>query len=414
MSVIDDFLLRYQREYDYYFNAAREVHQACENGLSQAAVRGIVTFRAKRPDRLRAKLLLRQEKKAMQYSSVESIYEDIRDLAGVRIALYFPNHRDEVEKFIRGTFNVTHAKEHPDTGAQRPNTRFSGYSAMHFFVHLKPDQAGQITSYAGAQVEIQVASVLMHAWSEVEHDLVYKPLSGTVSPQELQIIDGLNGLVQVGEVSLALLSEAVRNRTSQLGRRFGNHWELGAFLYGTVTPARAEGLATQQSIGPVERLFTFLQRIDQNTVDAIQAHTRATGKDDERTVVQRIIDGVLAEKPGLWRIYFELPPPTDSTGDHTSVHPLQEFILAWAALGQAVAATVQSSESISQPTAAALNKLRLTPEDRDDLDKLMLFRRTLFETAHFDALTLASLVQRVKEITMRIVPPRSIQATSAA
>jgi ppGpp synthetase/RelA/SpoT-type nucleotidyltranferase len=25
-------------------------------------------------------------------------------------------------------------------------------------------------------VEIQVASVLMHAWAEVEHDLVYKPV----------------------------------------------------------------------------------------------------------------------------------------------------------------------------------------------------------------------------------------------
>ena len=32
--------------------------------------------------------------------------------------------------------------------------------------------------YAAARIEIQVASVLMHAWSEVEHDLVYKPLSG--------------------------------------------------------------------------------------------------------------------------------------------------------------------------------------------------------------------------------------------
>ena len=29
--------------------------------------------------------------------------------------------------------------------------------------------------YAEARVEIQVACVFMHAWSEVEHDLVYKP-----------------------------------------------------------------------------------------------------------------------------------------------------------------------------------------------------------------------------------------------
>ena len=38
--------------------------------------------------------------------------------------------------------------------------------------------------YAEAAVEIQVASVLMHAWAEVEHDLVYKRLEGELSDDE--------------------------------------------------------------------------------------------------------------------------------------------------------------------------------------------------------------------------------------
>ena len=52
--------------------------------------------------------------------------------------------------------------------------------------------------YTTARIEIQVASVLMHAWSEVEHDLVYKPLQGTLSDEELAILDELNGLVLAG------------------------------------------------------------------------------------------------------------------------------------------------------------------------------------------------------------------------
>lgn len=56
--------------------------------------------------------------------------------------------------------------------------------------------------YAPVRLEIQVASVLMHAWSEVEHDLVYKPLQGTLSDEELSILDELNGLVLSGEIAL--------------------------------------------------------------------------------------------------------------------------------------------------------------------------------------------------------------------
>ena len=34
----------------------------------------------------------------------------------------------------------------------------------------------------------------MHAWAEVEHDLVYKPQEGVLSTEELSILDELNGL----------------------------------------------------------------------------------------------------------------------------------------------------------------------------------------------------------------------------
>ena len=62
--------------------------------------------------------------------------------------------------------------------------------------------------YCRARIEIQVASVLMHAWSEVEHDLIYKPLQGTLSKEELAILDELNGLVLAGEIALERLQAA--------------------------------------------------------------------------------------------------------------------------------------------------------------------------------------------------------------
>ena len=47
----------------------------------------------------------------------------------------------------------------------------------------------------------------MHAWSEVEHDLVYKPLAGDLSEEELAILDEINGLVLTGEIALERLQK---------------------------------------------------------------------------------------------------------------------------------------------------------------------------------------------------------------
>lgn len=61
-------------------------------------------------------------------------------------------------------------------------------------------------------VEIQIASLIMHAWSEVEHDLDYKQLDGTVSDLELELLDQLNGLALAGEISLEQLQNARNER----------------------------------------------------------------------------------------------------------------------------------------------------------------------------------------------------------
>lgn len=84
--------------------------------------------------------------------------------------------------------------------------------------------------YVNSKTEIQVASVLMHAWSEVEHDLVYKPLSGNLSNEELSILDELNGLVLAGEIALERLNEAAKSRI-KTENAFNNQYELASFLY---------------------------------------------------------------------------------------------------------------------------------------------------------------------------------------
>jgi ppGpp synthetase/RelA/SpoT-type nucleotidyltranferase len=58
--------------------------QVLDSNLQSAGIRAIVTSRAKSPVRLETKV--RQRAQSHAYVSVDDIYDDIVDLAGVRVA----------------------------------------------------------------------------------------------------------------------------------------------------------------------------------------------------------------------------------------------------------------------------------------------------------------------------------------
>src|SRR5690606_27208776 len=149
------------------------------------------------------------------YKSKRAIEKDIVDLAGIRVALYFPSEREVIGEVIKELFEIEETKTFPENPHKpKQNKRFSGYWATHYRVRLKnsDDVDKRFTSTV---FEIQVASVLMHAWSEVEHDLVYKPFSGKLTEDELAILDEINGLVLTGEIALERLQKAITERTKQ-------------------------------------------------------------------------------------------------------------------------------------------------------------------------------------------------------
>jgi ppGpp synthetase/RelA/SpoT-type nucleotidyltranferase len=239
MELIKDFLTSYRKAQDHYANAAKKCAERCEIVLKQNGIRAIVSHRAKREESLHLKLNARQRKK--KYKTFNDIYSDIQDLAGVRIALYFPDDNIEVERLIQVSFRIEKSKRFPET-KRRPRksklsyeNRFSGYWAQHYTVRLNVDGSSDELQYKDTPIEIQVASVLMHAWAEVEHDLLYKPLTGDPSDAERAILDEINGLVMAGEIALGQLQTAVKQRFLQEEQSFSNHFELAAYLYDRLT-----------------------------------------------------------------------------------------------------------------------------------------------------------------------------------
>jgi len=73
MDVIDLFLQQYTKEYDYYYELAKKVANICETLLQRNGIHAVVTYRAKRPDSLREKLIKRNEIKNYQYIKISPI-----------------------------------------------------------------------------------------------------------------------------------------------------------------------------------------------------------------------------------------------------------------------------------------------------------------------------------------------------
>ncbi|HYC84134.1 MAG TPA: hypothetical protein VEB86_02885, partial [Chryseosolibacter sp.] len=130
MKIIDDFIKQYNKEFDFYQELSKIVASKIEDQLFKRGIKAIVTYRAKRPDRLKDKILKRNEEK--KYQTIDHIFNDIVDLSGVRVSLYFPSERDILDEIINELFHVEKKKEFP-TEAHTPKheKRFSGYWATH-------------------------------------------------------------------------------------------------------------------------------------------------------------------------------------------------------------------------------------------------------------------------------------------
>lgn len=86
---------------------------------------------------------------------------DVTDLVGLRVATYFEDHVEQVARLIERHFQV-------DLANSADLTKPAGYRSLHYV--CRPAEA----PHADFRFEIQLRTVLQHAWAEVEHDLGYK------------------------------------------------------------------------------------------------------------------------------------------------------------------------------------------------------------------------------------------------
>jgi ppGpp synthetase/RelA/SpoT-type nucleotidyltranferase len=299
MDVVQQFILNYLNDYERYERTSRLAAEICEKALERNGIRAIVSYRTKKVDRLESKILGKY--KNTKYSTLDQLSEDIRDLCGVRIALYFPGDMIKIKDIINRQFSIAEEKIFPQKN-KRNNIQngypkiFSGYRATHYRVHLLPHHRTLNDIF----IEIQIASVLMHAWAEVEHDLIYKPLNGSLSEEEFALLDQINGLVLSGEIALERLQKAMEKRVRHKSTIFGNHFELAAFLYDHFSK-----INQNCDIDNIDELFLFLQFIGLNSPEKLLPFIKEVSLNTDGNVTHKLLNKIILSDPVYYENYID-------------------------------------------------------------------------------------------------------------
>jgi hypothetical protein len=122
---------------------------------------------------------------------------DIQDLCGARVITFLPNTVAEVDKVIKEEFVVFERTDKAES--LREEERF-GYQSVHYIVRLRENRASlpEYRRFKDNVAEIQVRTILQHAWAEIEHDIQYKSVE-TIPSSVRRRFMSLAGILEMAD-----------------------------------------------------------------------------------------------------------------------------------------------------------------------------------------------------------------------
>lgn len=138
---------------------------------------------------------------------------EITDLAGVRVITFFPRTVRQVCAVVEDEFDV---RERIDkTATLHKEDRF-GYQSIHYIAGLKHTRTGlpEYGRFAGLVGEIQVRTILQHAWAEIEHDIQYKSVETIPAGLQRRFMS-LAGMLEIADREF----QAIQDEDEEFTRR---------------------------------------------------------------------------------------------------------------------------------------------------------------------------------------------------
>lgn len=177
MSREGDFLARWAAEKDAYLAWGRKISADVQTVLASKIspiapnyfLRTAVVPRTKDDFKLVEKAFFRKKDYADPYG-------DITDKVGTRFVVLLGSDIKTVEEALTSVDGWSFSKDRDYEAEQKDNPFKFDYAAVHFIVRPSIDQEYDgIVIPAGTPCEVQIKTLLQHAYSELTHDTIYKP-----------------------------------------------------------------------------------------------------------------------------------------------------------------------------------------------------------------------------------------------
>lgn len=235
------------KEADRLEKLVRFVTTKLEEALIERQILARVSSRVKSSQSLRGKLTKWAKTPGKEHNlqlEPQEILHKVSDLAAARVTTYTEKDRDAVAELVQEIFvspmelnipfDLERKEDHPRIKTDDKNH----YRATHMMIALREeDCVGKLSNLDKDRCELQITSLLAHVWNEIEHDTIYKNLSGELSDFEREAIDSLGHLTKTGDSIIKGLLRARQAREdkhqldiNQENARFTNTVELSEFL----------------------------------------------------------------------------------------------------------------------------------------------------------------------------------------
>lgn len=169
-----------------------------------------VQSRVKEPESVRAKLDRLTADGSPKYLRG---LEQLDDMIGVRVIMYLEPDIADVATALKAQF---HCQEDDDkTSSQRRNGQI-GYAGRHLILRVPEHQVpAGCEAFVGQRFEVQIRTVLQHAWAAFEHDVRYK--GGAEASAEVdRAFTMASTLIELADAQFSTINDIVKRRKAEI------------------------------------------------------------------------------------------------------------------------------------------------------------------------------------------------------
>jgi ppGpp synthetase/RelA/SpoT-type nucleotidyltranferase len=224
-------------------------------------------------------------------------FASLHDLLGLRVTCYFADEVDRVAEIIEQEFTCD-PKRSVDKG-QQLGVREFGYRSVHRVARMNKRRAAlaEYDRYKNLRFEVQIRTVVQHAWAEIEHDLGYK--ADTIPEPMSRRFSMLAGVLELVDYEFKALRDELEN-----------YEKVADDAAMAQSPKMMLDLATLVSTMKYDKSLTSL---DQAVADAVNGRIINSGvdvKDMEERLSELRMLGVtsideLRETAERWRLHIQ-------------------------------------------------------------------------------------------------------------